>query len=138
SRPPRSPPCPCPPASSSPLSWRPPCPAYTRTTTRSPARALARDAVIVDTHIDAPGMLAHAWADLGEAAPDREFDWPRAREGGLDVAFMSIYTSAREDREGKARQSAHAQIDAVEALVHRHPDRFAILTSPRDVERLRA
>lgn len=102
------------------------------------ARALARDALIVDTHIDAPGMLAHAWADLGEAAPDREFDWPRAREGGLDVAFMSIYTSAREDREGKARQSAHAQIDAVEALVHRHPGRFAILTSPRDVERLRA
>ncbi|MDH5829644.1 dipeptidase [Luteimonas sp. M1R5S18] len=101
------------------------------------ARALARDAIIVDTHIDAPGILAGSWADLGVAAPDREFDYPRAREGGLDVAFMSIYTSAREDSEGRARQSAHAQIDSVEALVHRHPDRFAILTSPRDVDRLR-
>lgn len=102
------------------------------------ATALAQDAIIVDTHIDAPGILSETWADLGEAAPDREFDWPRARQGGLDIAFMSIYTSAREDSEGKARQSAHAQIDSIEALVHRHPDRFAILTSPADVERLRA
>ena len=101
------------------------------------ARALAQDAVIVDTHIDAPGILSETWADLGVAAPDREFDYPRAREGGLDVAFMSIYTSAREDAEGKARQSAHAQIDSVEALAARHPDRFALLTSPGDVERLR-
>lgn len=101
------------------------------------ARRLAQDAVIVDTHIDAPGLLESAWADLGEAAPDREFDYPRAREGGLDVAFMSIYTSARRDADGSARQSAHAQIDSVEALAARHPDRFALLTSPGDVERLR-
>ena len=102
------------------------------------ATALAQDAIIVDTHIDAPGILGETWADLGASAPDREFDWPRARQGGLDIAFMSIYTSAREDSEGKARQLAHAQIDSIEALVHRHPDRFAILTSPADVERLRA
>jgi membrane dipeptidase len=102
------------------------------------ARALAQDAIIVDTHIDAPGILSDTWADLGVAAPDREFDYPRAREGGLDIAFMSIYTSAREDAAGEARQSAHAQIDSVEALVQRHPDKFAILTSPGDVERLRA
>jgi membrane dipeptidase len=102
------------------------------------ARALAREAIIVDTHIDAPGILADTWADLGVAAPDREFDYPRAREGGLDIAFMSIYTSARQDAAGEAWQAAHAQIDSVEALVQRHPDKFAILTSPRDVERLRA
>ncbi|MCD9028240.1 dipeptidase [Luteimonas sp. BDR2-5] len=101
------------------------------------ARALARDALIVDTHIDAPGMLLDTWADLGEAAPDREFDYPRARAGGLDVAFMSIYTSAGQDAAGTAREIAHRQIDAVEALTARHPDRFAILRSPRDVESLR-
>ena len=101
------------------------------------ARALAADALIVDTHIDAPGVLVSRWADLGQAAPDREFDYPRAREGGLDVAFMSIYTSARQDETGTAWQAANAQIDAIEALAARHPDRFALLTSPGDVERLR-
>ena len=50
------------------------------------ARQLAQDAIIVDTHIDAPGILLSRWADLGVEAPDREFDYPRSREGGLDVA----------------------------------------------------
>lgn len=99
---------------------------------------LAQDALIVDTHIDAPNQLVKKWADIGVAAPDREFDYPRARAGGLDVAFMSIYTSGGQDAAGTATQSAHAQIDAMEAAIARHPDRFAKLTSPRDVERLRA
>ena len=52
------------------------------------AHKLAQDAVIVDTHIDAPGILMDTWADLGIEAKDREFDYPQARAGGLDVAFM--------------------------------------------------
>jgi len=102
------------------------------------ARQLAQDAVIVDTHIDAPSELLKEWKDLGERSEGRQFDYPKSREGGLDVAFMSIYTSANEDETGKAWQIANMQIDAVEALVARHPDRFALLTSPGDVERLRA
>lgn len=100
------------------------------------ARKLAQDAIIVDTHIDAPGILMDSWADLGNEAKDREFDYAKARAGGLDVAFMSIYTSARQDADGSAWQAANAMIDGVEALVQRHPDRFAILTSPKDAERL--
>src|SRR5690606_29018371 len=38
------------------------------------ARTLAQDAIIVDTHIDAPGILMDSWADLGNEAKDREFD----------------------------------------------------------------
>ena len=112
-------------------------PAALAADTSESARKLAQDAIIVDAHIDAPGMLMSKWADLGVAAPDREFDYPRARQGGLDVAFMSIYTSAAQDEDGSAWQVANTMIDAVEALAARHPDRFALLTSPRDVERLR-
>lgn len=102
------------------------------------AQRLAQDAVIVDTHIDAPSELLSHWDDLGVAAPGKEFDYPRARQGGLDVAFMSIYTSPDQDTSGTAWQRAHTQIDAVEAMVGRHPDKFAVLRSPGDVERLRA
>ena len=102
------------------------------------ATRLAQDAVIVDTHIDAPTELLAEWHDLGRPTPNREFDYPRARAGGLDVAFMSIYTSPEEDKQGTARQIANRQIDAVEAMVGRHPDKFALLASPRDVERRRA
>jgi membrane dipeptidase len=102
----------------------------------SPAQRFARDAVIVDTHIDAPSELLDGWRDLGVDVPDREFDYPRARQGGLDVAFMSIYTSPGDDSAGTARQKAHQQIDAVEAMAARHPDRFGLLTSPGDAVRL--
>ena len=102
------------------------------------AKKLAQDAIIVDTHIDAPGILMERWSDLGIDSPKAEFDYPRARQGGLDVAFMSIYTSANNDETGTAWQVANTQIDAIEALVARHPDKFAPLRSPADVERLRA
>ncbi|TBR12312.1 MAG: membrane dipeptidase [Lysobacter sp.] len=99
------------------------------------AQRFARDAVIVDTHIDAPSELLKAWRDLGVEVPDREFDYAKARRGGLDVAFMSIYTSPADDTGGAAREKAHRQIDAVEALVGRHPGRFAKVVSPSDVRR---
>ncbi|MGO4223419.1 dipeptidase [Lysobacter sp. TAF61] len=102
------------------------------------AQRLAQDAIIVDTHIDAPSELMSHWDDLGKATPAKEFDYPRARQGGLDIAFMSIYTSPDEDNAGTAWQVANTQIDAVEAMVGRHPDQFAKLTSPADVARLRS
>lgn len=100
------------------------------------AKRLAQNAVIVDTHIDAPTELLKHWEDLGLSVPSREFDYPKSRAGGLDVAFMSIYTSSGEDQDGTAWSIANQMIDGVEALVQRHPDKFAILTSPQDIERL--
>lgn len=99
------------------------------------ARKLAQDALIVDTHIDAPENLIDSWNDLTVLTPKREFDYPRAKEGGLDVPWMSIYTSAEEDQEGKAWTIANLQIDAVRSLIARAPDKFALLLSPKDVEK---
>ncbi|MBS0225067.1 MAG: dipeptidase [Proteobacteria bacterium] len=98
------------------------------------ARKLAHDAIIVDTHIDGPEMLQDAWRDLGRRT-DREFDWPKAQQGGLKVAFMSIYTSPGQDAQDKAYQVANAMIDSIEALVQRHPDKFALMRSPHDLAR---
>lgn len=99
------------------------------------SRKLAQGAVIVDTHIDAPGELMDGWRDL-TVDTDREFDWPKAQAGGLDVAWMSIYTSPTQDAKGTAFHAANQQIDAVWALAARAPDKFAVLASPRDIKRL--
>ena len=98
------------------------------------AKKLAQDAIIVDTHIDAPENLISDWNDLTGSVPKREFDYPRAKEGGLDVPWMSIFTSAEEDQTGKAWTIANLQIDAVRSLVARAPDKFALLLSPKDVD----
>jgi membrane dipeptidase len=101
------------------------------------AREFAQQALIVDTHIDAPSELLKSWRDLCDGTPDREFDSPKAHEGGLDVAFMSIYTSPEDDAAGSARQKAHMEIDAVEALAARCPQSFAKISAPGDYLHLR-
>lgn len=101
------------------------------------ASSLAQRHLIVDTHIDTPYRLLLKAADLGEAVPEREFDYPRARAGGLDVAFMSIYTPARTAADGDARELADRLIDDMEKLTLQHPAKFAIVTCSADVERLR-
>lgn len=100
-------------------------------------QTLAQQLLIVDTHIDAPYRLLREAADLGTDVPEREFDYPRARRGGLDVAFMSIYTPARSADVGESRQVADRLIDLVEALATEHADKFGVVTCTRDVERLR-
>ena len=100
------------------------------------ARSLTQRHLVVDTHIDAPYGLYREAADLGTSVPTREFDFPRAREGGLDLAFMSIFTPARMVQTGEPRQVADELIDLVEGLAEKHPRKFAIVTCTEDVDRL--
>ncbi|MEM9456236.1 MAG: dipeptidase [Myxococcota bacterium] len=102
------------------------------------AQALAHELVIVDGHIDVPWRLEQA-AERGEPVDDvtratasGDFDLPRARAGGLDAPFMSIYVSPKYEGKG-ARRVADALIDRVEAIVARAPDDFALARSPAEV-----
>ena len=101
------------------------------------AQSLAHRHLIVDTHIDAPYRLLLGPVDLGEAVPEREFDYPRAVRGGLDVAFMSIFTPARAADAGESRRIADELVDMVEAVAERHPTKFAVASCTDDVEGLR-
>ncbi len=104
---------------------------------RDQAENLAQRHLIVDTHIDAPIWLRNENVDLGAPTPARQFDFPRARTGGLDVAFMSIYTPASAALDGTSRQLADTQIDRMEHLATTQPSKFAIATCTADVDHLR-
>jgi len=97
------------------------------------ARRIAQDAIIVDTHIDVPYRLEENPADVTRDTEDGDFDYPRAIAGGLNAAFMSIYTPAELEAEGRSRAVANALIDLVEGVVASAPDRVAIARSPADV-----
>ena len=98
------------------------------------AEDLASRTLIVDTHIDVPYRLHRHPEDVGRATERGEFDYPRAREGGLDVAFMSIYVPAAVDVAGNARTLADTLIDDMHALAAEQPQRFALATCSADVE----
>ncbi len=98
------------------------------------AREIALSSIIVDTHIDVPYRLEEEWVDVSQATEGGDFDYPRAVKGGLNVAFMSIYTPAGLEAEGTSYEMATKLIDMVEGLVAAAPEKFAIALSPADVE----
>ncbi|HTY58027.1 MAG TPA: dipeptidase [Bacteroidota bacterium] len=102
------------------------------------ARALSREFIIVDTHIDVPDMLRGHWEDISQRLPDGEFDYPRAKEGGLKAPFMSIFIDAAEEKNGTAHRSADELIDMVVKFTKDWPDKFALASSVADVLRISA
>ncbi len=94
----------------------------------------AQNMIIVDGHIDVPYRVHEEWVDVTEATDAGDFDLPRAKTGGLNAPFMSIYIPAKLDDSDESTAHAHRMIDYVEALVGRNSSNFAIATSPSDVE----
>ncbi len=92
---------------------------------RARAAVLADSLIIVDTHIDVPDRLREQMEDISVRTIRGEFDYPRAREGGLDLAFMSIYVPSSYETEGGSYELADSLIDMVEGFWKSFPDKFA-------------
>ncbi len=103
-------------------------------TVSNKAHKLAQENIIIDSHIDVPYRLEEKWVDVTKATEDGDFDYPRAKQGGLNAPFMSIYIPASLDNSANSTKLADKLIDYVEAIVGRAPDKFAIATSTTDVE----
>lgn len=95
---------------------------------------LADRMLIVDSHIDAPMKQYYESRDLTVLRDDTEFDIPRSFAGGLNVAFMSIYTSATAATEGTSKEIAEIQIDFVEKLAEQVPSLAGVATCTNDIE----
>ncbi|MEM7368579.1 MAG: dipeptidase [Bacteroidota bacterium] len=106
------------------------------------ARELAHRFIITDGHVDLPYRMRIAnfrlqkeFLDVSVRTDGGDFDYVRAKEGGLDAPFMSIYVpAANQTTAGKSKAVADSLIDMVEEIVRRHPDKFAIASSPNEVE----
>jgi membrane dipeptidase len=106
----------------------------TAITVSDKANKLAQENIIIDSHIDVPYRLEEKWVDVTKATTDGDFDYPRAKQGGLNAPFMSIYIPASLDSSANSTKLADKLIDYVEAIVGRAPDKFAIASSTADVE----
>jgi len=95
---------------------------------------LAHDNILIDSHIDVPYRLQDKWEDVSQATEEGDFDYPRAKAGGLNAPFMSIYVPASLDNSPQSTALANKLIDYVEAIVGRAPDKFAIAKSVDDVK----
>jgi membrane dipeptidase len=107
---------------------------------RTKANELAQQFIITDGHVDLPYRLRvqnfrleREYLGIPVETDKGDFDYVRAKAGGLDAPFMSIFIPAsREDNGAKAL--ADSLIDMVVGITEVHPDKFALANSPAEVE----
>ncbi len=110
---------------------------------RKLADELAHKYIIVDGHVDLPSRLSVKNFRLTKefiAMPietnEGDFDYVRAKKGGLTAPFMSIYIpSGHQQRADGGQSFADTLIDMVGNISKMHPDKFAPANSPDDIER---
>ncbi|MDX9959594.1 MAG: dipeptidase [Spirochaetia bacterium] len=97
------------------------------------ADGLVHRLFLADSHIDYPERYTPGEKlMLGTSG---NFDYPRARKGGLDLAFIAAFVSSEDDKAGKAYIRAQEQIKLVEDAVHANPQALALVSSPEDARR---
>jgi membrane dipeptidase len=107
-------------------------------TNEANARAIHRRAIAIDMHADTPQRLLDEKVDLTQRLSDGHFDSVRAREGGLDAQFFSIWVEPQLFGSGgrSAMKRADDQIAEVRALAEQHPEIWQLATTATDIRRI--
>lgn len=96
------------------------------------ANEIAQKYIITDGHVDLPYRLKAMNFRLQKEligipieSEKGDFDWKRAKAGGLDAPFMSIYIPSSYQVDGGAKEFADSLINMVNGIIKAHPDKFA-------------
>jgi membrane dipeptidase len=100
--------------------------------------AIHRRAIVVDMHADTTQRLVDENVDLMQRLSDGHFDTMRAKEGGLDAQFFSIWVEPQLFGAGGAgaMKRADVQIQAVRDLAAKHPETWEVATTAADIRRI--
>jgi membrane dipeptidase len=112
------------PASSSPVKMTP---------RMSPAEAVQKSAIVIDTHADTPQRFVDENFDLGDPLGNGNFNLESARKGNLGAEFFSIWVDPEANKGHFARRTL-ILIDAVKQQVAKHPDQLMFVATPDGIE----
>ncbi len=100
--------------------------------------SIHRRAIVIDMHADTTQRLLDERVDLSQRLTDGHFDTPRAKEGGLDAQFFSIWVEPELFGGGGpgAMKRADDQIAAVRGLCEQRPESWAMATTAADIRRI--
>lgn len=107
------------------------------------AQELAQRFIITDGHIDLPDVLLTKGFQVGVTSTDTilhtgkgEFDYERAKKGGLNAPFMSIYIPiGHQALPDMGKALADSLIDIVMEITQKLPDKFILARSPHEIEK---
>ena len=106
------------------------------------ADSLAQAYIITDGHVDLPYRLKikkfrleREYLNIPISTTEGDFDFERAKKGGLDAPFMSIYIpSSYQLKDDKGKALADSLITMIDGIVAAHPDKFGKGATPKEIE----
>jgi len=89
-----------------------------------------QEAIVVDTHGDILFNQIKSGIDIGKLQSKGNFDLIRAKEGGLDVQFFSIWCD-----ETGGYALANQEIDSLYSLIKRYLEKIQLVNTATDLDR---
>jgi membrane dipeptidase len=109
---------------------------------RSYADELAHKYIITDGHVDLPYRLKmknfrieREYMGIPVSTTEGDFDYERAKKGGLDAPFMSIYIpSSYQLQPDNGKALADSLINMIGSIAEQIPDKFSLANTASEVD----
>jgi membrane dipeptidase len=100
------------------------------------AKRLHDDALVFDAHVHVVDRQFYHGGDMGQRVDDGQFDLVRAKEGGLDAMFFSLFVTEQYYPARLETKQALRLIDAAYRQLARNTDKIELALNASDVERI--
>jgi membrane dipeptidase len=100
------------------------------------ALALHREALVFDAHVHVVDRQFYHGGDMGQRVEDGQFDLVRAREGGLDAMFFSLFVTEQYYPARLETKQTLRLIDAAYDQLSKNKDKIELALTASDVERI--
>jgi membrane dipeptidase len=100
------------------------------------ARKLHQDAFVFDGHVHVINRQFYHGGDIGERLPDGQFDLPRAKEGGVDAMFFSVFVTEEYYPARYETKQVVRLVDLALEQIEKNRQTIALALNASDIERI--
>lgn len=100
------------------------------------ARKLHEQAFVFDAHVHAVDRVLYHGGDIGERVKNGQFDLPRAKEGGVDAMFFSIYVSEDYYPQRFETKQTLRLVDVALTQLDKNKDKIELALTATDILRI--
>jgi membrane dipeptidase len=102
----------------------------------SRAKKLHDDAFVFDAHVHAIDRQLYHGGDIGERVSDGQFDLPRAKEGGVDAMFFSVFVTEDYYPQRLETKQTLRLIDLALTQIEHNRDKIELVRNASDIARI--
>ncbi|MBS1829856.1 MAG: dipeptidase [Acidobacteria bacterium] len=101
------------------------------------ARKLHDGAFVFDGHVHVVNRQFYRGGDIGERVADGQFDLSRAKEGGVDAMFFSLFVSEEYYPQRQEVKQVIRLVDAALNQLEKNKDKIELARNATEIERIR-